>query len=68
MITNMEKIEIIQNRINTMSSHATALGKDILEVPLGDNPEKPTRQSVLNNILGIIDALEMEKTALTNQG
>lgn len=68
MINNIEKIEIIQNRINTMSLHVTSLSKDILQIPQGDHAEKPTRQYVLNDILGIIDALEIEKAALTNQG
>jgi hypothetical protein len=68
MITNIEKIDIIQNRINSMRLHVTALREDILQAPQGDNSEKPTRQYVLDNILGIIDALEIEKTALTNQG
>ena len=48
--------------------HVSALLEDISREPLGDDPEKPTRQSVLNDILGIINALEIEKTALTNQG
>jgi hypothetical protein len=65
---NTEKIEIIQNRINTMSFHVIALREDILQTPLGDHPEKPTRQYVLDNILSVIDALEIEKLALTNQG
>jgi hypothetical protein len=68
MVTNIEKIGIIQNRINSMRLHVTALREDILQVPQGDHAEKPTRQYVLDNIIGIIDALEIEKTALTNQG
>jgi len=68
MINNLEKIEIIQNKINTMSFHVIALKEDIVTSPLGDVPEKPTRQSVLDDILSIIDALEIEKKALTNQG
>lgn len=68
MINNIEQIEIIQNRINTINLHVAALREDIHQAPLGDHVEKPTRQSVLDNILGIIDALEIEKTALTNQG
>ena len=68
MVTNIEKIDIIQNRINSMRLHVTALREDILQVPQGDHAEKPTRQYVLDNIIGIIDALEIEKTALTNQG
>ena len=68
MITNIEKIEIIQNRINTMNLHVTALREDISQAPFGDHVEKPTRQSGLDNILGIIDDLEIEKIALTNQG
>jgi hypothetical protein len=68
MITNIEKIQIMQDRINTMNLHVMALREDISQAPLGDHVEKPTRQSVLDNILGIINALEIEKTALTNQG
>ena len=66
MITNIEKIEIIQNRINMINLHVTALREDILKSPLGDNPEKPTRQSVLDSILSDIDFLELEKLTLTN--
>ena len=51
-----------------MNLHVTALREDISRVPLGDHPEKPARQYVLDDILGIIDALEIEKIALTNQG
>ena len=68
MITNIEKIEIIQNRINTINLHVAALREDILQTPNGDHPEKPTRQSVLDDILGIINVLKIEKVALTNQG
>jgi hypothetical protein len=68
MITNIEKIKIIQDKINTLNLHVTALSEDISQAPLGDHAEKPTRQSVLDNILGIINALEIEKIALTNQG
>jgi hypothetical protein len=67
MITNIEKIDIIQDKINTMNLHVTVLREDILQTPLGDHAEKPTRQSVLDSILGVIDALEIEKLALTNQ-
>lgn len=68
MLNNIEKIEIIQGKINMINLHVSALLEDISREPLGDDPEKPTRQSVLNDILGIINALEIEKTALTNQG
>jgi len=68
MITNIEKIDILQNRINAMNLHVAALRKDISQAPFGDHAEKPTRQSVLDNILGIIDDLEIKKIALTNQG
>jgi hypothetical protein len=68
MITTIEKIEIIQDKINAMNLHVTALREDISKEPMGDNPEKPTRQSVLNDMISIIDAMEIEKIALTNQG
>ena len=67
MITNIEKIDIIQNRINSMRLHVTALREDILQTPQGDHAEKPTRQSVLDNILSVINDLETTKIALTNQ-
>jgi hypothetical protein len=67
MITNIEKIEIIQSKINMMALHVSALREDISRVPLGDDVEKPTRQSVLDSILSIINAMEIEKMALTNQ-
>ena len=57
----------MQDRINAMNLHVTSLREDIFQKPLEDHVEKPTRQSVLDNILGIIDALEIEKIALTNQ-
>jgi len=50
-----------------MNLHITSLREDILQTPLGDHAEKPTRQYVLDDILGAIDALEIEKLALTNQ-
>jgi hypothetical protein len=68
MINNIEKIEIIQSKINIMNLHVSALREDISREPLGDDPEKPTRQSVLDDIISAIDAMEIEKIALTNQG
>jgi hypothetical protein len=68
MINNTEKIEIIQSKINIMNLHVSALREDISREPLGDDPEKPTRQSVLDDIISVIDVLEIEKIALTNQG
>jgi hypothetical protein len=67
MISNIEKIEIIQSKINMMNLHVSALREDISRVPLGDHAEKPTRQSVLDSIISIIDTMEIEKIALTNQ-
>jgi len=68
MLNNIEKIEVIQGKINMMNLHVSALLDDISREPLGDDPEKPTRQSVLNDIISVIDVLEIEKLALTNQG
>jgi len=68
MINNIEKIEIIQSKINIMNLHVSALREDISREPLRDDPEKPTRQSVLDDIISVIDAMEIEKIALTNQG
>ena len=50
-----------------MNLHVSALREDISRVPLGDHAEKPTRQSVLDSIISIIDTMEIEKIALTNQ-
>jgi hypothetical protein len=68
MINNLEKIEMIQNKIKTIEFHVIALREDIVNSPLGDIPEKPSRQSVLDDTLRIINALEAEIEALTNQG
>ena len=67
MINNIEKIEKMQAKINMMNLHVSALRQDILKYPFGDHPDKPTRQSVLDSILMIIDVIEIEKMALTNQ-
>lgn len=68
MISNEEKINEIQNRIVLLSLHRTALENDILSNPQGDHPDKRPRQQVLDDILSTINALDLEKEALTNQG
>jgi hypothetical protein len=66
MINNIYKIQIIDERIGLLNLHVTALQNDIAENPMGDDPDKPTRQSVLDNLFIMIDALETEKNTLSS--
>lgn len=66
MIENRYKIQIIDERIGLLSLHVYAIQDDIAENPTGDDPNKPTRQSVLENLLLMIDALEIEKNTLSS--
>ena len=68
MISNQDKIQVIQDRIDALFIHVPALEEDILNNPGNDHPEKRSRQEVLNDILLSIRVLEAEKNTLTNQG
>ncbi len=64
MINNTYKIQLIQDRIDLINLHVKALEDDIAENPMGDDPNKPTRQSVLDDFLVMIDALKAEQNEL----
>lgn len=66
MIDNTYKIEKIEERISLIRPHIAALEDDIYNNPTSDNPSKPNRQSVLNDFLLILEALNLEKNSLTN--
>ena len=57
---NIEKIEIIQNRIDNLDVHIFKLQQDILENPEADIEDKPLRRNVL-------EGFESRKTALLNE-
>lgn len=67
MITNIEKIEIINSHIDSISPHILALENDIAQNPQGDIEGKPLRSDVLLEFVNKKEALELEKQALTNQ-
>jgi hypothetical protein len=66
MIDNIYKIERIEERINLIRPHIVALEDDIYNNPTSDDPSKPSRQSVLNDFLLMLEALNLEKNSLTN--
>lgn len=66
MIDNTYKIERIEERINLIRPHIVALEDDIYNNPTSDEPSKPSRQSVLNDFLLMLEALNLEKNSLTN--
>lgn len=68
IITNIEKIEIINQRLSNIQIHIDILSKNILDNPEADIIEKPTRQSILQDFLSKKRALNLKKEVLTNQG
>lgn len=68
MISNQEKAQLIQDRIDALLIHVKALEDDILNNPETDHPDKKPKQDVLNEILSSISFLEAERKSLTNQG
>jgi hypothetical protein len=66
MIDKIYKIERIEERLNLLRLHIVALQEDIGSNPTSDDPSKPSRQSVLNDFLLILEALNLEKNSLTN--
>lgn len=68
MITNIEKIEIINSHIDSISTHILALENDIAQNPQGDIEGKPLRSDVLLEFVNKKETLELEKQSLTNQG
>ena len=67
-INTEEKINFLNNRISSLQAHVENLSADIVEYPEADVEGKPTRQSVLDDILNEKQALLSEAQALSNQG
>jgi hypothetical protein len=67
-MTIEEKNKLIKDRIESLQIHVTALEQDILDNPGSDHPDKPSKESVLEEIKQIIKALKNFEISLTNQG
>lgn len=65
MISNIEKIDILNNKIDNFNIHIQALEKDILNNPNADHPDKPLRQDVLNDFYAMRQAIVEEIERLT---
>jgi len=67
-MNNIEKIQIINDRINNLTSIIDNLSYGISNIPWEESKGIDTRQSNLNDYRLQKEALELEKQALTNQG
>ena len=67
MITNQDMIIIINNRIANIDFHIDILSRDTNDYPDSDIEGKPTRQSVLDELLVIKLALEQESLTISNK-
>lgn len=61
---NIDKLQIINNRISNIMFHIDILEKDILENPDLDIPGKQPRYSVLQDLISKKEALEAELAAI----
>jgi hypothetical protein len=68
MIDIYDKLDIINKRIEAIQVQVDFLQDAIESNPIWNEPEKPSRESVLNNYILRLEALNDLKTALTNQG
>lgn len=66
-INTEEKINFLNNRITNLQVHIDILSVNVLEYPEADVEGKPTRQSVLDDILNEKQVLLSEVQALNNQ-
>lgn len=67
VINTEEKINFLNNRISNLQVHIDILSVNVVEYPEADAEGKPTRQSVLNDILNEKQVLLSEVQALNNQ-
>jgi hypothetical protein len=65
MLTNKEKIIEVTNRLNSLKIHIPILEENIKDYPDGDHPDKPTRESVLQDIKAKVGVLQEELDKLT---
>lgn len=68
MIDINDKIDSIDKRIEAIQVQIDFLQNAIQSDPEWNEPEKPSRESVLNNYILRLEALNDLKMALTNQG
>lgn len=66
-ISTQEKINFLNNSINNLQVHIDILSVNIIEYPEENVEGKPTRQSVLDDILNEKEVLLSEVQALNNQ-
>jgi len=66
-MTNEEKLDFINNKIDNLNIHIGVLEADIYSNPDLDVPGKPLRSEILSNLYIKKQALEDEKETLTNQ-
>lgn len=66
-INTEEKISFLNNRISSLQVHIDILSVNVVEYPEADVEGKPTRQSVLDDILNEKQVLLSEVQALNNQ-
>lgn len=62
-----EKIQRIQDRLNSYNIHIEFLTQAILDNPNGNHPEKPSRQSLLDDYIAKKKALELELDRLNKE-
>jgi hypothetical protein len=67
-MNNIDKIEILNNRLLYIEPHILALENDIAQNPQADIDGKPLRSNVLLDFINKKQAIELEKNFLTNQG
>lgn len=67
-MNNQEKIEIINNHIESILPHILALENDILINPYADIESKPLRSQILLDFTRKKEVLEEQRQLLTNQG
>jgi hypothetical protein len=65
-MNNVNKIDILDERLNNLQVHIDILTKDILINPESDVEGKPMRQTVLNDFISKKEAILAEKNTLTN--
>jgi hypothetical protein len=66
-ISTQEKINFLNNSINNLQVHIDILSVNIIEYPEENVEGKPTRQSILNDILNKKEVLLLEVQTLNNQ-
>jgi hypothetical protein len=66
-INTQEKINFLNNRITNLQVHIDILSDNVAEYPNADAEGKPTRQSVLDDILNEKEVLLSQVQALNNQ-